>query len=113
MQLYTVTMTTAHLISVFDAKGRKIAEKNEPVTVTIRDLPLSTARAYQTLNPDGNVQITPQYGVYNEPFERRAVRSVARRDHHSKKVKSAKPAVSTPRKDAALTGDMSAALNVR
>lgn len=114
MQLYTVKMTTAHLISVFDAKGKKIGEKNEPIPVTICDLPAQTARMYAEKNPGGNVQIILQHGVHNDPSARSTAGRFTPKREYTEKVKHSAPApVSRPKKDAALTGDMSAAINKR
>ena len=58
-QLYSVTFHRKQLVSVFDTKGRKVEDKEERVSVTLHDLPYTTAEAYKGKDP--NAIITRQY----------------------------------------------------
>jgi hypothetical protein len=58
-QLYSVTFTRRQLISVFDEKGKKIDDREERISVTLHDLPYTTAEAYKGKDP--NAVITRQY----------------------------------------------------
>lgn len=112
--LYTVNMTTKKLISRFDARGNKIDDYEEKISVSFHDLPLQTAQMYAEKNP-GCVEIVAQTQTFGD---RRSVsggktsykpREFASSAPASGKRAAPKPAVN--KHDAARTGDLAAALN--
>ena len=114
MQLYTVVLENKHIISTFDAKGKKTGEKTEFIKQTICDLPHSTAMMYKTKDA-GRVTVIKQdmsgFGERRGVTQRKA-------QHHpasittTRKAPAARPAQQSSVQQAAATGDMAAAINM-
>ncbi len=115
MQLYSITYDQLTLVSVFDEKGKKIADREERVRVSMHDLPLSTACMYRDKMTGLNFEMRAQ-----TPGQSEQPRSY-KRDHRREdaKVNSARAAArpSQPSKQqinqAAASGDLTAAINNR
>ncbi|MBA8881785.1 hypothetical protein [Phyllobacterium myrsinacearum] len=59
MELYTVIIQEARIVSSFDARGKKVGEETKMVEVTINALPYSTAQMYKSTDPHGTCKIIP------------------------------------------------------
>jgi len=92
--LYSVTLHRRQLVSTFDAKGKKIDEREELIGVTFNDLPFSTAQAYKDKDP--NAVITRQYETRSERSSfkhsgKQAPRKATKRDFEDMSSKPAAP----------------------
>lgn len=116
MQLYIVTFKRRQCISVFDARGNKIEEKNELIEQTICDLPFTTASMYQGKTLD--CVITRQVNSV-DPVQRRrkdGVRFIEHERAASPRERKALPVKNAPTarpdvREAARTGDLSVAIS--
>jgi hypothetical protein len=120
MQFYTVVLQNLHMVSRFDAKGRKIGETHTWVEQTMHDLPLQTAQMYIDKDTTGKAKMFPQEPTRRVTEHRRhEVRFgdvKAGKSMRAEPVRTAaakKPAVTPASKthEAARTGDMAAAIN--
>lgn len=115
MQLYTVKLANKHIVSVFDAKGKKTGEKTTIVEQVIRDLPYPTAQMYK--NKDGDrctvIKQTEQTGDrnYRANISTRTAKHTSPNVTSTQKKPTARPARETNIQRAAMTGDLSAAIN--
>jgi hypothetical protein len=104
MQLVTVRFTTKHIVSVFDATGKKIREYEEAIAQCITGIPRLTAETYRKFD---NWKIEP----YRMEPERRSKpnNDVGGRQDVGRATRSTKP--SAVILEAAATGDFAAAIN--
>lgn len=59
-ELYTVRMKRKQIVSIFDARGKKIREETRLLDQVYTDLPYSTALMYREKSPDADVKIERQ-----------------------------------------------------
>lgn len=115
MQLYTVIIQQQSIVSSFDSKGNKTSEESKMIEVTIRDMPDATARMYKSTDPHGTCQIIAQSAsipsARNDRSEyKRSDRNYAPARSHAP-ANTSKPSRQSAINQAAVTGDLSAAIN--
>lgn len=111
-QLYTVKMLRKRTIYSYDPHtGLRVNERNDHVEITITDLPMRTALAYKFKCADNNPRIIPQeHSVDVVRFSKS--RNYYERDDAPAPVASEDMVHATSSVvSAAISGDMSAALN--
>lgn len=108
MQLYTVELQNKHVISLFDAKGKKVGEKIEIIKQVIRDLPWSTVAMYKE-KTNGACIVAAQFDEAPRD-QQRSSRSSRHASSRDSKPATASPVRSTVQR-AAETGNLAAAIN--
>lgn len=109
MQLYTVEIGRKIMSSSFDANGNLLISETTFETVRLCDLPHSTAAAYKLRFPDNPVKIVTQEEFTGEMGRHDLREHGTRRDRTEKSA----AAPSSNNDDAALRGDIAAAINAR
>jgi hypothetical protein len=113
--LYTVTMTRLHLVSRFDADGKVVSRETKKIPITFCDLPYSTACMYLSKGEKGEFQMVEQLherAPGRKKYRDREVHldfkneAIAPSDLGSEDAEEAKSIM-----EAAMTGDMAAAVN--
>jgi hypothetical protein len=114
MQLYKIEYDQLTLVSVFDEKGTKIGNKEERIRLSMNDLPLQTAQMYRDKMKGLNFVMTAQALSRDEPRTRK------QKKIYEREARTAAPKTVTPQKsreeqlkEAAQSGDMAAAINMR
>jgi len=110
MQLYTIHYSLQHVVSKFDAKGKKISEEMTLIEQTLTALPHSTAMQYKDLP---NFSIAPYVAEQRDRSNFKHSGYSARRPEPAARSKP-KAAKKTPKSGlhhAAATGDLGAAIS--
>lgn len=116
MQLYSITYDQLTLIATFDAMGNKTGDREERVRVSMHDLPLSTAQMYRDKMTGLNFVMTAQTpGQSEQPrtYKRDRRREDSKVHTARAAARPAQPSQQSQINQAAVTGDMTAALNNR
>lgn len=115
MQLYTVKLANKHIISCFDTKGKKIGERTDTIVQTICDLPHQTAMMYKSKDGDRCTVIAQE--VARKDARRTNIQTREARQSASKIIQTKKSPTASPSRQssnmqqAAMRGDMSAAIS--
>jgi hypothetical protein len=118
MELYTVELENAHIVSRFEG-NRKVGETTTLLKQTIRDLPYTTAKMYLDTDTTGRTKIYKQDAPVGAGRRTHEVQFGDVKSSRSKRpepttLKAASPAArpaATKKHEAAATGDLTAAIN--
>jgi hypothetical protein len=111
MKLYTVRMVRKQLVTKFDSAGKVTSKEEILIPQVYTDLPYVTACGYRDKFPDAKVKIEAQDAVVERTSKRERDYSPKIRGKISKPPAPSMIPRTSAATHAAVSGDMSAALN--